>query len=64
MIRKVVFVIFNIIMVLQAIKQHNPFDETQDELPSDKKFDEVNAIMTKYDKAEEQIKWLNSPEYK
>lgn len=30
---------------------------------SDPKFAEVNALMSKYDKAEERVRWLNSPEF-
>jgi hypothetical protein len=30
---------------------------------ADPKFAEVNALMSKYDKAEDRVRWLNSPEY-
>jgi len=30
---------------------------------NDPKFAEVNALMSKYDKAEQRVRWLNSPEY-
>ena len=31
--------------------------------PKDRKFEEVNNLMTKYDNAEKRVKWLHSPEY-
>ena len=30
---------------------------------TDKKFEEVNNLMNKYDSAEKRAKWLRSPEY-
>ena len=47
---------------LEQIESKKQEPKTEAKL-KDKKFEEVNNLMSKYDNAEKRIKWLNSPEY-